>query len=339
MSFNEADARGVKQPHNDPLVIMLNIEGFNTKRILVDNGSSADIIYLPAFQQLRLDPKRLRPFESPLISFNGDRIYPKGIVTLTVTVGTQPRQLTRQLDFLVVDCPSSYNVIIGRPTLTRWKAATSIHCLKVKFPTDNGVGEVKGDQILARECYQAVLATRENHTWMIGEKENKVEALETIALVEDGTAKTTRIGTTLSSEMKTRLIEFLKENLDVFAWSHEDMPSISPKIIQHKLNMDPERKPVQQRRRAFAPERDQAITEEVTKLLTLGFIREVYYPDWLTNVILVKKANGKWRMCLDFMDLNKACLKDSFPLPRIDQLVDSTAGAQVTDVHGCFFRV
>ena len=101
MSFNEAAARGVKPPHNDPLVIMLNIEGFNTKRILVDNGSSADIIYLPAFQQLRLDPKRLPPFESPLVSFSWDRVYPKGIVTLTVTVGTQSRQLTGQLDFLV----------------------------------------------------------------------------------------------------------------------------------------------------------------------------------------------------------------------------------------------
>ena len=173
MSFNEADARGVKQPHNDLLVIMLNIEGFNTKRILVDNGSSADIIYLSAFQQLKLDLKRLRPFESPLVSFSGDRVYPRGIVTLTVTVGTQPRQLTRQLYFLVVDCPSSYNVIIGRPTLNRWKAATSTYCLKVKFPTGNGVGEVRGDQILARECYQIVLAMRENHTWMIGEEENK----------------------------------------------------------------------------------------------------------------------------------------------------------------------
>ena len=68
---------GVKQPHNDPLVIMLNIEGFNTKRILVDNGSSMDIIYLLAFQQLRLDPKRLRPFYSPLVSFSEDRVYPK----------------------------------------------------------------------------------------------------------------------------------------------------------------------------------------------------------------------------------------------------------------------
>ena len=150
MSFNEANARGVKQPHNDPLVIMLNIEGFNTKRILVDNDSFADIIYLPAFQQLKLNPKRLHPFDSPLVSFSGDMVYPKGIVMLTITVGTYPRQLTRQLDFLVVDCPSSYNVIIGRPTLNKWKAATSIYCLKVKFPMDNGVGEVKGDQVLAR---------------------------------------------------------------------------------------------------------------------------------------------------------------------------------------------
>ena len=81
---------GVKQPHNDPLVIMLNIEGFNTKRILVDNGSSADIIYFPTFQQLRLDPKRLHHFDTPLVSFSGDRVYPKGIVTLMMTAGAYP---------------------------------------------------------------------------------------------------------------------------------------------------------------------------------------------------------------------------------------------------------
>ncbi|XP_023875286.1 uncharacterized protein LOC111987777 [Quercus suber] len=156
MYFNEADARGVKQPHNDPLVIMLTIEGFNTKRILVDNGSSADIIYLPAFQQLKLDPKKLCPFDTPLVSFSGDRVYPKDIVTLTVTVGVYPKQLTRQIDFLVVDCPLSYNVIIGRSTLNKWKAATSTYYLKVKFPTDDGVGEVKGNQVLARECYKAI---------------------------------------------------------------------------------------------------------------------------------------------------------------------------------------
>ena len=103
MSFNKEDARGVKQPHNDLLVITLTIEGFNTKRILVDNGSSVDIIFLPAFRQLKLDSRTLRPFDSPLVSFSGDRVYPKGIVTLTVTVETYLKQLTRQLDFLVVD--------------------------------------------------------------------------------------------------------------------------------------------------------------------------------------------------------------------------------------------
>ena len=91
-------------------------------------------------------------------------MYSKGIVTLTVTVGTHPRQLTRQLDFLVVNCPSSYNVIIGRLTLNHWKLATSTYYLKVKLPTKNDVGEVKGDQVLAKECYQVVLATKENHT-------------------------------------------------------------------------------------------------------------------------------------------------------------------------------
>lgn len=245
MSFNKVDVRGVKQPHNDPLVIMLNIDGFNTKRILVDNGSSVDIIYLPAFQQLKLDPRRLRPFDSPLVSFSGDRIYPRGRVTLTVTVGTYPVQLTRQLDFLVVDCPSSYNVIIGRPTLNKWKAATSTYYLKVKFLTNNNVGEVKGDQVLARECYQAILVAKENHTWMIENKEeDKVKALETVELAEGEANKMTKIGATLSPEMRTRLIQFLKENLDVFTWSHEDMPGIAPKVIQHKLNVNPKRKPI-----------------------------------------------------------------------------------------------
>ena len=93
----------------------------------------------------------------------------------------------------------------------------STYCLKVKFLTDNDVSEVKGDQVLARECY-SVLATKENHTWMIEEKEkDKVEALETVELAKGEATKTTRIGTTLSPEMRTKLIQFLKENLDAFA--------------------------------------------------------------------------------------------------------------------------
>ena len=90
MYFSEEDARRVKQPHDDPLVIMVMIKRFNTRRVLVDNRISANIIYLSAFQQLKVDPKRLCPFESPLVSFSEDKVYPMGIVTLTVTAGSHP---------------------------------------------------------------------------------------------------------------------------------------------------------------------------------------------------------------------------------------------------------
>ena len=87
----------------------------------------------------------------------------------------------------------------------------------------------------------------------------------------------------------------------------------------------------------FAQEQDKAIAEEVRKLQEADFIREVYYPDWLANVVMVKKANGKWRICVDFMDLNRACSKDSYPLSRIDFLVDSIAGHQLLSFMDAFF--
>ena len=156
-----------------------------------------------------------------------------------------------------------------------------------------------------------------------------MEALEIVTLTKGQITKTTRIGTALSPEMRTRLVQFLKENL-------EDMLDISPEVIQHTLNVNSEKKPVQQRRRIFTLERDQVVIEEVSKLLTAGFIREVYYLDWLANDVLVKKASGKWRMCVDFTDLNKACSKDSFPLPRIDQLVDSIIGHKLLTFMDAF---
>jgi len=107
------------------------------------------------------------------------------------------------------------------------------------------------------------------------------------------------------------------------------MPGIDNKGIKHRLNVDPTKKPVQQKQRVFAPKRNKAVMEEMEKLLTAGFIREFFYPEWLANVVMVRKSNGKWRMCVDFIELNHDCPKDSFPLLKIDQLVDSTAGHEL----------
>ena len=97
----------------------------------------------------------------------------------------------------------------------------------------------------------------------------------------------------MEGKIKKDLIRFLRKNIDVFAWSHKDIPGIDPSVIIHRLNVHPSSKPVRQKKRVFTPERDNAIKEEVQKLTLAKFIREVYYPDWLANVIMVKKANGK----------------------------------------------
>ena len=114
------------------------------------------------------------------------------------------------------------------------------------------------------------------------------------------------------------------------------MGGIDPAIITHRINVSPSFKPVKQKRRSFALERQKAINEEVGKLLQAGAIIEVEYPEWLAHVVLVKKANSKWQLCIDFIDVNHACPKDSFPLPRIDLILDATAGHELLNFMDAF---
>src|SRR5579859_2223067 len=103
------------------------------------------------------------------------------------------------------------------------------------------------------------------------------------------------------------------------------MPGIPREVAEHSLNIKPGSRPVKQRLRHFDDGKRQATAEEINKLLAASFVKEVYHPKWLANPVLVKKKNGKWRMCVDYTGLNKACPKDPFPLPRIDQIIDSTS--------------
>jgi hypothetical protein len=125
------------------------------------------------------------------------------------------------------------------------------------------------------------------------------------------------------------LITFLRENLDVFAWQISDMPGIPREVIEHKLGIDPTFKPIKQKERRYTPERHEAIWLEVNKLLEVGFIRPVDYPNWLPNPVLVEKPDGTWRMCIDYTSLNKACPKDEYSLPHICQIVDSTTSCEL----------
>ena len=101
--------------------------------------------------------KRLISTNAPLIGFGGTRVLPLGAITLTVVVGDYPQQIAKDVTFLVVDCSSAYNAILGQPTLNSWKAVTSTYHLMIKFPTNYGVGELQGDQVAAHECYVAMM--------------------------------------------------------------------------------------------------------------------------------------------------------------------------------------
>jgi hypothetical protein len=124
------------------------------------------------------------------------------------------------------------------------------------------------------------------------------------------------------------LVDFLRANAEIFVWSPSDMPNIPRDVAEHSLDIRAGARPVKQHLHRFDEEKHRAIGEEVHKLMVAGFIKEVFHPKWLANPVLVKKKGGKWRMCVDYTGLKKACPKVPYPLPRIDQIVDSTAGCE-----------
>ncbi|XP_077223405.1 uncharacterized protein LOC143857018 [Tasmannia lanceolata] len=290
---------------------------------------------------MKLGEGKLGPAEYSIYGFSGASVRVSGKIDLPVTFGMYPLQKTILTTFMVVDIPFAYNAIIGRPALRDLEAVVSTPHLQLKFPTRTGIGEVRGQQMTARQCYVASLrgsnAPAENFT--IGSEDPRERArtirgeptkeLDSIPIDEDQPEKQVRISSLLKGTLRDRMISFLRANIDVLAWSAQDMPGIPPEMAVHRLNVNPTFKPVQQKKRNFAVERQTHIKAEVEKLLQAGFIREIRYPEWLSNVVMVKKTSGGWRACIDFTDLNRACPKDPYPLPRIDQLIDATSGHEL----------
>jgi hypothetical protein len=143
-------------------------------------------------------------------------------------------------------------------------------------------------------------------------------------------------GSQLSDEQEKALLKFLFNNKDVFAWSANDLCGVNRDVIEHSLNVDPAIRPRKQKLQKMSDNKAEGARNEVKRLLSAGVIREVTYPEWLANTVMVKKANRKWRMCIDFTDLNKAYPKDEFPLSRIDSLVDASATLELMSLLDCY---
>ena len=301
ITLSDSDLEGCQHPHDDPLVVHSVVANKTVHRVLVDNGSSADIIYASAFDKMGIGRERLEPIITHLRGFSGEKVLPLGSIQLVLTLEEPPCQATMTTRFLIVDAPSAYNMLLGRPSLNAIKAIPSAYHMMIKFPTVSGVGMVRGDQRVARECYSASMKQKAVDNIYMDEldmrdevltRPESSEELEPMPL-DDYPEHLAYIGSKLAEGLKSLLTQFPRQNKDVFAWKQVDMGGIDPTIITHRLNVSPSFKPIKQKRRSFAPERQKAINEEVGKLLQAGAIREVEYLEWLANVVLVKKENGK----------------------------------------------
>ncbi|XP_073127795.1 uncharacterized protein [Henckelia pumila] len=344
LSFGPEDMKGVASNHNDTLVIRAMIANYDVARIFVNSGISVNVLFQEAISQMDLGQYKIEPVVTSLFGFTGHAIRPVGLVHLPLTLGKSSLRKTRIVSFIIVDAPSAYNAILGRPAMTTFMAVASALHQKIKFPVGNEVGEVEGDQIIARKCYVEEVRIEQKVARTDNVGRPGLSVMEKVNLIEDTSVTTeeeieeimisppsgvVKIAHTLETRLKQSLLECLEKNKDVFAWSVSDLTGVHREVAEHKLNIIKSCRPIIQKKRHFGPEKDAVIKEQVDELLRAGHIEEIYFPTWLSNIVQVPKSSGKWRMCVDFWDLNKAFPKDCYPLPRIDQLVDSTAGHEL----------
>ncbi|KAL0447246.1 UNVERIFIED_CONTAM: hypothetical protein Slati_1852500 [Sesamum latifolium] len=269
IQFGRAERSGPQTMHNDALVITAILANYEVGRIFIDSGSSADILFGEAYDQMQLGDVSLEKVNTSLYEFVGEVVHPRCMVSLPLTMGRGTARKTCLLKFLVVDIPSAYNMILGRPTLNTFQAVISTYHMKIKFSTPGGIGEVQGDPLQSRRCY--VDAVRR-------------EELLNIQIIPGDPDKTTRIGSHLGEEAKKEITLCLQRNADIFTWTPQDLEGIDPQVITHHLNIDPNYKSIKQKKRHFGPEKDKIIQAEVNKLRAAGHIEEIQFPEWLSNV-------------------------------------------------------
>jgi hypothetical protein len=282
----------------------------------------------------------------PLCGFGGRQIVALGKITMLVTFGFVHNTRTKWVVFDIVDMEYPYNAIIDRGTLNAFEAILRPAYLCMKIPSEQGPIAIYGSQEAARKAQGNWSYSKAIHN-IDGveaceqykykrEMAASADQLKPILLCEDIVEQKVLLGSQLSEDQEKTLIRFLFNNKDVFVWSANDLCGVNRDVIEHSLNVDPSFRPRKQRLRKMSDDKAEGARNEVKRLLNASVIREVKYPEWLANIIMVKKANGKWRMCIDFTDLNKACPKDKFSLPRIDSLVDAATSSELMSLLDCY---
>ena len=218
ITFSDSDMEGCQHPHDDPLVIRAVVANKTVHWVLVDNGSSADIIFASAFDEMGIGREKLEPVSTHLRGFAGEKVLPLGSIQLVLTLGDPLCHATTTARFLVVDAPFAYNMLLGRPSLNAIKAIPSAYHMMIKFPTVSGVGMVRGDQRVVRECYSASMKQKVVDNIYLEELDMRnemltrlepSEELEPVSLDNDP-EHLAYIGSKLAEDLKSPLTHFLR---------------------------------------------------------------------------------------------------------------------------------
>ncbi|VFQ82612.1 unnamed protein product [Cuscuta campestris] len=242
--FTDWDLPPTGEDHNDPLVITVDFNGVDVARVLVDTGSSVNILYLETFQKLRLCRTQLEPLKTPLSGFTGDTVEAEGSIVLPVELRSGEKTVWKKMRFIVVDIKCIHNAILGSPGINKVEAVISMPHLCMKFHTPGGVGGVNGDQRNARECYAWAVKKMTKGVNVISQEITKGETREKlepeaetveIELHPGDSSRMVRIGANLPEDLKEEITWVLQEYAGIFAWSVADMPGIDRSIICHRL--------------------------------------------------------------------------------------------------------
>ncbi|XP_075507482.1 uncharacterized protein LOC142544307 [Primulina tabacum] len=240
---------------------------------------------------MKVEGFEFEPISTPLYGFAGHAIPLLGQIVLPLSLGHEPRRVTKMTTFTVVDTPSTYNGILGRPALKDFRAIASMYHQKLKFPVGKEVRVLCGDQRVARRCYEGIVKEewkrarvevimirrgRSGLPVVVREVHEVIdEKPEIVTLGPD--KKTLRIAPDLDPEVRDELITCLQSNLSGFAWSAQELTGTSLDVAEPRLNILPNSRPVKQKKRHFGPEKDIVIKKEVRELLSAGHIREGYH--------------------------------------------------------------
>ncbi|XP_076936980.1 uncharacterized protein LOC143604358 [Bidens hawaiensis] len=239
-----------------PLNISASVAGHRVARVHVDEESGVEVMYEHCFVRLQREIRsRLEEDVCPLMGFSGEVVEPLGSLMLPLTLRDGERTRTVNLRFSMVQSPSKYNVILGRPGMKALRAvASTVHgCMK--FPTPKGVATIRSSAEIVASIG-------------MGSKSKRVpKGIEEWVLNGDYPEQTVRIGSQLTDRGKAGLKDMLLQNADVFAWSHEDMTGVPGNLVQHRLDEFHWMEPVKQKKRSLGPQKSLAILEETKKLL------------------------------------------------------------------------